>query len=129
QADRARPAADLLHGDAVFEIAQARPAVLLLNRDAEQPHLAELRPQTARELVGLVDLGGERRDLVGGKSAHAGAQLVGRLAEIEVERWEVVGDQEIGSPLTLRLASVRRYRGHGPIRPRVGALQMESARL
>ena len=40
----------------------------------------------ARELVGLVDLGGERGDLVGREAAHGGAQLIGGLAEVEIER-------------------------------------------
>ena len=108
QPDGGRAAADLLHGDAVLEVAEARAAVLLLHRDAEQAQLAELRPQCARELVGLVDLGGDRRDLVGGEAAHAGAQLVGRLAEIEVERGKIVGDHGIGLRWLSPLASARR---------------------
>ena len=43
--DRGRAAADLLHGDAVLEVAEPRAAVLLLHRDAVQAHVAELRPQ------------------------------------------------------------------------------------
>src|SRR6185503_15253985 len=69
-----------------------RAAVLLFHRDAEQAHVAEFRPQRARELVCLVDLRGERGDLVGGEAAHAGAQLVGGLAEVEIERGEIIGD-------------------------------------
>ena len=92
EADRRRAAAHLLHGDDVLEIAEPRPAVLLLHGDAEQPHVAELGPELARELVAPVDLGSERGDLVGRETAHAGAQLVGRLAEVEVERREIVGD-------------------------------------
>ena len=49
QADRGRAAADLLHGDAVLEIAEARAAVLLLHRDAVQAERAELRPQLRAE--------------------------------------------------------------------------------
>src|SRR5581483_8755280 len=85
-----------------------RPAVLLLHRDAEQPHGPELRPQAARKLVGLVDLGRQRGDLVGGKAAHGGAQLVRRLAEVEVERGKVVGNH---GPRLLRLSSWLAARG------------------
>ena len=49
QADRAGGAADLLHGHAVREIAEAGAAELLLDGDAVQAELAELRPQIARE--------------------------------------------------------------------------------
>ena len=89
--DGGRAAADLLHGDAVLEIAEPGAAVLLLHRDAVQAEVAELGPELARELVRFVDLRGERRDLVGGEAAHAGAQLVGRLAEVEIERGKSLG--------------------------------------
>ena len=92
EADRRRAAADLLDCNAVLEIAEARAAVLLLDRDAVQAERAHLRPQLARERVGLVDLGGNRRDLVGGERAHRVAQLVGRFAEAEVERRIVVAE-------------------------------------
>ena len=50
QADRGRSARDLLHRDAMLEIAQARAAILLLDGDAEQAERADLRPQVAREI-------------------------------------------------------------------------------
>ena len=40
------------------EIAEPCPAPFLLDRDAEKPERAELRPQLARKAVGAVDLGG-----------------------------------------------------------------------
>ena len=49
QADRRRAARDLLHRDAMREIAQPCPAVFLGDRDAEHAEFAELRPQIARE--------------------------------------------------------------------------------
>ena len=50
-----------------------------------RPSVAELRPEVAREIVVAVDLGGARRDLVGGEAAHGVAQHVDGLAEVEVE--------------------------------------------
>ena len=70
EADRGRGAADLLHRDAMREIAHAGAAVFLLDRDAVQAERAHLGPQLDRETVGPVDLGGERRDLVLGEIAH-----------------------------------------------------------
>ncbi len=58
QADRGRGARDFLHRDAVLEIAEARPAIVLLHRDAEQAEPAHLLPEVHRELVGAVDLRG-----------------------------------------------------------------------
>ena len=75
--------------------------MLLLHRDAEQPQVPELRPKLTRKFVALVDFGGERRNLVGGESTNAGSKLVGRLAQIEVKRREVVWDHDIHSPLAL----------------------------
>ena len=85
QADRAGRARNLLHGDAMLEIAEAGAAPLLLDRDAVNAERAELGPQIARKPVAAVDLVGERRDLVGRKPAHTLAQHVGRLAKAEVQ--------------------------------------------
>jgi hypothetical protein len=76
----------------MLEIAEARAAILLLDRDAQQAEIAHLPPQIHRELVGRVDLGRARRDLVRGEALHAVAQHVGGLAEIEIERRILVGD-------------------------------------
>ena len=48
QPDRGRAAADLLHGDAVLEIAQPRAAVLLLHRDAVQARARRASATAAR---------------------------------------------------------------------------------
>ena len=88
QADRGRAAADLLHRDAMGEIAHAAAAQLLLDRDAVQAERAHLRPQLDRKAVVAVDLGGDRRDLVVGEVAHGRAQHVDLGAEIVVERRE-----------------------------------------
>ena len=94
EADGGRAAADLLDGDDMLEVAQPRAAVLLLDRDAVQAELAHLGPQLAREAVGLVDLGGDRRHLVGGEALDLVAQRVGGLAQTEVERRHCVGDHD-----------------------------------
>src|SRR6267142_3961569 len=64
QANRRRRPRNLLDRDAVLEIAQPRTAILLLDRYSVQAERADLRPQVARKLIALVDLGGARRDLV-----------------------------------------------------------------
>ena len=69
----------------MLEIAEPRPAPFLLDRDAVHAELAELGPEIARKGVAAVDLVGARRDLVGGKAAHAVAQQVGGLAEVEIK--------------------------------------------
>src|SRR5262249_38602872 len=90
--NRRRAAADLLHGDDVLEIAEPGPAIVLLDGDAVQAERAKLRPEGARELVAAVDIGRQRSDLVAGEGAHAGAQPVGRLTELEVGRGVLVGN-------------------------------------
>ena len=95
EADGGRGAAHLLDGDDVLEVAQPRAAILLLDRDAVQAELAHLGPQLAREAVGLVDLGGDRRHLVGGETLDLLAQRVGGLAQTEIERRHCVGDHDL----------------------------------
>ena len=75
--------------------------MLLLDRDAVQAEFAHLRPQLAREAVGPVDLGGDRRDLVGGEALDLLAQRLGGLAEAEIEGRKGVGDH--GFTITPRL--------------------------
>ncbi len=86
EADRGRAARYFLHRDDVLEIAEPGAAEFLLDRDPVQPQRTHARPQLARKPVVAVDLGGDRRDLVGGERAHGVAELVGGLAEVEVER-------------------------------------------
>ncbi len=92
KADRRRGAADLLHRHGMFEIAEARAAPLLLDRDAMQAELAHLRPELTREPVLAVDLLGQRRDPVLCETVHRLADRIGRLAEIEVEGTRGVGE-------------------------------------
>ncbi len=83
--DRGRGAAHLLHRDAMREVAHAGAAVFLLDGDAVQPERAHRGPQLGRKAVALVDLGGQRRDLLVGEVAHRVAQQVDLGAEIMVE--------------------------------------------
>ena len=53
----------------MLEIAEPRAAEFLLDGDAVQAEIAQLRPEIAREEVAAVDLVGARRDLVGAKAA------------------------------------------------------------
>ncbi len=85
QADAGGRAADLLDGDDVREVAEARPAIGLGHRDAVQPEVAELRPQVAREGVVGVDPRRARGDLGGGEGGDAVAQHVDGVAVIEAE--------------------------------------------
>ena len=87
--DRRRRARDLLHRDDVGEVAEVAAAVLLLHRHAVQAERAELFPQVGGEEVVAVDVGGARRDLVGGELLHGVAQHVDRLAEAEGEAGKV----------------------------------------
>ncbi len=85
ETDRRRRAAHLLHRDHVREIAHRGAAVLLVDGDAEQAEIAHLAPQVMRKLVGAVDLGCTRRDLVGGELPHRRTQHVDRVAVMEVD--------------------------------------------
>src|SRR3984893_2786075 len=85
QPDRRRGPGNFLDRDAVFEIAQPRTAIFLLDGDAVQAERADFRPQVARKLVALVDVGGARRDLVARESLHGFANRVGGFAEVEIE--------------------------------------------
>ena len=71
--------------DAMLEIAEPGAAIFFLDGNAVQTERAELRPEIARELVGPVDLGGARRDLIRGKIADRLADCIGGFAKIEIE--------------------------------------------
>ena len=93
--DRGGGARDFFHRDAVLEIAEPGAAPFLLDRDAVHAELAQLGPQVAWEGVAAVDLVGARRNLVGGKAAHAVAQHVGGLAKAEIKAPDIV-DAHLG---------------------------------
>src|SRR6516164_4548531 len=92
QADSGGRTRNLLHRDAMFEIAEPRPAIFLLDRNAVQAERADLGPEIAGELVGLVDLGGTRGDLVARETVHRLADGIRSLAEIEIEDATSIGD-------------------------------------
>jgi autotransporter-associated beta strand protein len=81
QADRAGRARDFLHRHQVGEVAHLAAAELARHGDAEQAHLAELRPQVLRERVVFVDLRRARRDLGLGEAADRLAQGIDVFAE------------------------------------------------
>ena len=56
EADRGRGARNLLHRDAMFEIAKAKPAIFLRRGDPVQAERAHLRPEVAREKIVAIDL-------------------------------------------------------------------------
>ena len=86
QADRGRRARHFFHRDAVLEIAEARAAIFLLDRDAVQAERSYFGPEVARKLVAAVDFGRARRDLVLRERMHGFAYRIRGVAEIEVEK-------------------------------------------
>ena len=69
----------------MLEIAEAEPAIRLVDRNAVQADRAHLRPELLREPVLGVDSRGERRDAVVGEAARGVADHLGILAEREIE--------------------------------------------
>ncbi len=69
----------------MLEIAEAKAAPFLLDGDPVQAERAHLRPKLPRELVGGVDLGRARGDLVAGEAGGGFADGVGGLAEPKVK--------------------------------------------
>src|SRR4051794_13190399 len=97
QAYRGGGARNLFHGDAVLEIAETRAAIFLLDGNAVEAKIAKLRLQVARKLVGLVDLGGARRDLVRREVADGFAYRIRGLAEVKIEHPLRVGNHRVAS--------------------------------
>ena len=92
QPDRGRGAAEFLHRHHMLEVAEARSAILLLDGNAVQSEVTHPGPEFAREPVGLVDLGGDRRHLGRGEALDLVAQRIGGLAQAEVERRHRIRD-------------------------------------
>src|SRR6195952_5952784 len=92
----------------MLEIAQPRPAIFLLDRNAVQAERADFRPQVAGELIALVDFLGTRRDLVAGKIVHRLAYRVRGFTEIEIEHRIRVGNHGRAPPeiMLLRLTAL-----------------------
>src|SRR5690606_28377302 len=103
--DRGGCAGNFLHCDAVLEIAEPGAAIVLLDGDAEQPELAEPRPQVAREGVGPVDRVGPRSNFGLRERGGRRAYRVGILPQVEVEAFPGVGDH--GLPLSSPSANTR----------------------
>ena len=105
QADRGRRPRHFLLRDDMLEIAEAEPAPFLLDGDAVQAELAHLRPQMLRKFVLLVDLGGDRRDLVARRSAAVVSRMVSAISPRSKSR---PGSDIAVSPVRSALARARR---------------------
>jgi hypothetical protein len=93
----------------VFEIAEAEAAIFFATVMPCRPS-SPISGQSSRgNLLVRVDLGGQRRDAVGGEFARGVADGVGGFAELEIE---LVGHQSrggsIGRPKRQRPAGSRR---------------------
>ncbi len=73
------------------QISETRAAPALRHRDAEETLRPERWPQVAREFIRAVDVGGSRRDLLGGEAAHLIPDLEERFAEVEVTVADIHG--------------------------------------
>ena len=89
QPDRRRRARDFFHRDHVRGVAHVRAAVFLGDRHAEHAEIAELLPQVHRELVGVVDFGGARRDFLRREIGERVAQHVDVFAQREIQAGHV----------------------------------------
>ena len=83
-ADRRVDPRELLDRERVRERVAAAAAVLLGERDAHQPELAELRDDLVREALLAVELLGDRRDLLPREVAHGRLDQLLLVAEVEV---------------------------------------------
>ena len=94
QADRGRGAGDFLDRDGMGEVAHARPAVFLLDRDAEQAELAHLAPELVGEGVRPVGVGRDRLHALLRPAMDHVAQGGDLVAEVEGHR----GSEHAASP-------------------------------
>jgi hypothetical protein len=85
QAHGGRGAGDFLHGHHMFQIAQAEAAPFFLDGNAVQAKVAHLRPELTRKAVGLVDVGGDRRDLGGGEPGRGVPKGVDSFSKAKVQ--------------------------------------------
>ena len=58
---------------------EAEPTVLLGNRDAEEPELLHRRDERLRVLVGVLEVGRHRDDVLLDEASHGGDELVSYL--------------------------------------------------
>src|SRR5271163_2331417 len=93
----------------MFEIAEPRAAIFLFHGDAMQAKRADLRPEIARKLIRLVDLGRARRDLVACEISDGLANRVRGLAEIEIEHPIRVGNHSALRAVQLTVLSQKPY--------------------
>ncbi len=104
EANRGRGPADLLHGEAMGEIAKARAAIILLDGDPVQAERAHVGPKILRETVGPVDLRRAGREIFGGEGANHVAQHVEIRPKREIETGILHHDASSGVRAACRLA-------------------------
>ena len=89
KADRGRGPRHFLLRDDMLEIAQAKSAPFFLDGDSVKAELTHLRPKFDRKAVRLIDLGGDRRDLVAGEALGGVADRVRHFAQVEFQAGQV----------------------------------------
>ncbi len=85
KAHRGGRAGDFFLSDDMLEVAEPEPAPFFLDRDSVEAECAHFGPELARELVRLVDLGGDRRDPVPGKTLGRLADRVRHFAKLKIQ--------------------------------------------
>ena len=84
-----RDPGDLLAGEAGQGQVAVRTAVAFRHPELHQPHLAEQLHEFEREAVGLVDLGGDRCDVLCDHLPHGVAERDLLLGEAHVDPWVI----------------------------------------
>ncbi len=85
KANRTGSAGDLLHGNAMFHVAEPRSAIFLLHGDAEHAESAQFRPEMARKRIAAVDFIRKGSDFISCKTLHCLANGLRRLTETEIK--------------------------------------------
>ena len=85
ETDRGRGAADLLHGDDMFETPHAGASIVRIDGDAEDAEPAQLGPQITREIIVSIGGLGAGRNLLQRETVHRFAQGIRGFSHIEAE--------------------------------------------
>jgi hypothetical protein len=91
KAHRSRSAGDFLHDDNVCQITEIAAAIFFIDRDAEQPQVAQFLPKIGREQVVAIDRCRAGGDFSGGKGTHAVTDHLDGLAETKIEGRQIHG--------------------------------------
>src|SRR6185437_8097682 len=112
---------NLLHGYAVFEIAEPCPAVFLLDRNAMQAECSHLGPKIAWENIVPIYIARTGRDAILRKIAHGFAQHVDVRPKAEIESRPCIWNHSVPP---LAHLNRRNWRGHYKL-----ALNLSAPRL